>query len=63
MMVALDSYNRGHNALALCNCNILAICDLFLVPLHLSLVYALGIWCAPFLHSNREATFWLELCK
>ena len=45
-MLSLDSYNRGHNALALHNCNKLAVRDPFLVPFHLDLVHTLEFQCA-----------------
>ena len=43
IMVSLDLYNHGHNALALDNYNRLVVCDPFLVPFHLDLVCALEI--------------------
>ena len=63
MMVALDSYNHGHNALALRNCNISVVCDLFLVLLRLGLVRTPEVLSASFLHSNQGPTFRPEPCK
>ena len=49
MMVMLDSYNHGHNSLALRNCNVSTVRNLFLVSLYLGLICAPKIQCAPFL--------------
>ena len=63
MMDALGSYNHGHNVLALRNCNISVVHNLFLVLLHLNLIHAPGIWFTPFLHSGQGATFQPEPCR
>jgi len=63
MRVALDTYNSEHNFLALCNCNISVVHDLFLVLLHLGLICAPKISFAPFLCSSQGATFWPKLCR
>lgn len=63
MMVLLDLYNRGNNALTICNCNISVVHDLFLVPFHLNLIRTLEIQCIPSLHFDRGPMFRFELCR
>ena len=60
MMSVSDSYNHKHNALALYNCSISVVHDLFQVLLHLGLVCTPRIWCAPFLHPSLGAAFQTE---
>jgi len=59
----LDSYNHGHNVLPPCNCNILAVCDLFEVLLHLGLVHTYEIQFVPLLCFGQGVVLRPELCR
>lgn len=63
MTGALDLCNHRHNAMALRNCSISTVCDLFQVLLCPGLIHAPKILFTPFLHSSLGAVFWPTLYR
>lgn len=65
MMFLSSLCNRGHNALALCNCIKLFVCDPFLVPfcLDLNLDHTLETQLMPSLYLGRGIAFQSAPCR